>query len=126
MLSDASFYLIYLISWRLSIVAVGGFSIFFGYKLFSLGLASSAMKIEGEVKGNMIRVSNLAPGTAFALFGAFLIGLMIYRSPAEVEVREFNSEGVTQSISAFRGSSETDQDDAGSQGIGGSLKFESQ
>jgi len=44
-------------------------SIYLGYRLFSLGLEVSKTEIEasrGQVK---LKVRNLAPGTAFALFG---------------------------------------------------------
>jgi hypothetical protein len=79
-------YLVYLGLWRLAVVLCGALSIYLGYKLFALGLHAAQTEMAASGGGMGIKVRNMAPGTAFALFGACVIVVMITNAPAEIEV----------------------------------------
>ncbi len=87
-----AFYLVYLASWRLSVVGTGALCIYLGFRLFALGLEAGKSDMEVEHGGSIVRLRNIAPGTAFALFGAVLIGSMVVSAPPEV-VRKGSGEG---------------------------------
>src|ERR1700743_2527854 len=81
--------LLYLFMSRLAILAAGIISVFLGYKLFREGIGASAGKsagsnIESSIAGAKFSVKNAAPGTAFALFGAILIVVMLIQSSPSV------------------------------------------
>lgn len=76
--------LIYLLLSRLAIAAVGGLSIFLGYRLFALGFAAADKGATAEAKlGKDVSLSlkNAAPGTVFALFGAAMIVVLLTSAP---------------------------------------------
>lgn len=60
---------------RLIAVAIGGLSIYLGYRLFSAvratGEGSAEVKLPGDVT---VMLSRVAPGVFFALFGALVVG----------------------------------------------------
>ena len=62
-------------------VAIGGFSIFFGYRLFlalpEIRDASGKISLPMNIR---IVVSRVGPGVFFALFGAGIVALSLYRS----------------------------------------------
>ena len=82
------FALLYLLLFRLSIVAAGIVSVILGYKLFAKGLGGTLGReanstIEASVVGTKVAIKNAAPGTAFALFGAaILVVMMIQNAPS--------------------------------------------
>jgi len=66
---------------RLLAVAIGGLAIYLGYRLFRL--VPESKDSEGRVtftKDLSIVVSRVGPGVFFALFGALVVGLSIYRN----------------------------------------------
>jgi hypothetical protein len=64
--------------YRLGVLALGGLSIWLGYKLFRAGLFDkSADEIQMVFGKNKILAKAAAPGTVFALFGAVVITVSI-------------------------------------------------
>jgi hypothetical protein len=66
---------------RMLAVAIGGLAIYLGYRLFSLVPVSKDS--EGRVnlsKDFSIVLSRVGPGVFFALFGAFVTGISLYKS----------------------------------------------
>jgi hypothetical protein len=50
-----------------------------GYRLFLAGIWGHAGEIEGEFGNNKLVIKKAAPGTFFALFGAIIISITIYK-----------------------------------------------
>ena len=73
--------------WAMSIVAaykiaslvVGLLFGYMGYRLFMAGIERPAGHLEASSGSRMIKVSQAAPGTFFALFGAFIIVSTIFQ-----------------------------------------------
>lgn len=81
----------YLIIFRVSIILVGGISIFLGYRLFVQGIISSGAgdqgaSLDAKLAGHEISLRNAAPGTFFALFGVTVISVMLLSSPPEIHL----------------------------------------
>lgn len=89
----------YLLGCRLLIVAAGIASLTLGYRLFVKGVMagvpvasdhtparSESSTINTSVLGVRFSISNAAPGTAFALFGAILILVMVIQSSPSVSI----------------------------------------
>jgi tetratricopeptide (TPR) repeat protein len=79
---------LYLLAFRLSMIASGVISIILGYRLLCKGFSAQGGQennstIEASVIGTKLTVRNAAPGTAFAIFGAaILIVMMIQNAPS--------------------------------------------
>lgn len=100
----------YLLGCRLLIVGAGIASLSLGYRLFAKGVApgvaavsdhtparSESSTINTSVLGVRFSISNAAPGTAFALFGATLILVMVIQSSPAVSIetlQKAQSDGV--------------------------------
>lgn len=86
--------LLYLFFSRLLIVAAGITSLILGYRLFARGIPTvppeAGSTIESSVAGARFTVKNAAPGTAFALFGAMLIIVMLIQSSPSVTLETLN------------------------------------
>jgi hypothetical protein len=94
--------LLYLLLFRVAIIGAAVVSVVLGYKLFCRGIgigagAGSGSSIESSMVGAKLSVKNAAPGTAFALFGAILIVVMLIQSSPSV---------TWESMSKWRPSSE--------------------
>ena len=89
----------YLLGCRLLIVAAGIASLTLGYRLFVKGVLpgvpvvsdhtparSESSTINTSVLGVRFSITNAAPGTAFALFGAILILVMVIQSSPSVSI----------------------------------------
>ena len=73
---------LYMIFFRLALIATGITCIVLGYRLFILGVYPSAAKgkdkddeVSAEVGGAKFTMKNAAPGTSFALFGVIIIAI---------------------------------------------------
>lgn len=77
---------VYVLIWRVCVLACGLVSIVLGYQLFKSGFAAQEGKLEAGVGGNSIKISNVAPGTFFALFGATIIATLVWTSPTEIVI----------------------------------------
>jgi len=86
--------IIYLASFRLAIIAVGGLSIVLGYQLFAKGLfpeqTANSTTFQAELGKTKFSLKNAAPGTFFALFGVIIISMMLLNAPAEVNYSKNN------------------------------------
>ena len=85
--------LVYLIVFRLTIITAGIVSIVLGYRLFCRGVWPPQQKadgttVEAELGGNRFTVKNAAPGTCMALFGAAMIGGLLFTAPPEVVLKD--------------------------------------
>jgi len=101
--------LIYLLLSRLFILAAGGLSLILGYRLFFRGVFMSTaapaqpntgQDIDTSVLGIKITLKNAAPGTAFAIFGALIIIVMLVQSSPLVSldtVRQIGREASSES-----------------------------
>jgi hypothetical protein len=81
--------LLYLLAARLAIVSAGIVSMVIGYRLLcrGVGMADQIKQdstIESSFAGLKFSMKNAAPGTAFALFGAVLISVMLVQSSPSV------------------------------------------
>jgi len=88
---------------RLLAVAIGGLAIYLGYRLFRL--VPESKDSEGRVtfsKDLSIVVSRVGPGVFFALFGALVVGLSLYRS-VEVGVDQGRFVGNPAPAAYFQG-----------------------
>ncbi len=86
--------MLYLFFSRLLIVAAGVTSLILGYRLFVRGIQTrpgeAGSTIESSVAGAHFTVKNAAPGTAFALFGAMLVIVMLVQSSPSVTLETLN------------------------------------
>ncbi len=118
-------FIIYLILYRLAIIAVGAVSITLGYRLFCKGIGSRSEEekkpgteggngAESRIKllGMEFMLKGGAPGTFFAIFGVVIISAMIVSGGPEMTMKfiktPLNSQGdsVQEKESwEFRGSS---------------------
>ncbi len=106
---ESSMYIFYLLVYKISIVTAGIICITLGYKLFAKGIFPDKPAGNSDIGAEMgdlkLSFKNAAPGSTFALLGAVIIAVMIWKSPAEVNITK---NGETQTTS-FRGD-ETDSD----------------
>jgi tetratricopeptide (TPR) repeat protein len=74
-------FLLYASVYRLAVIAAGVCFVYFGYKLFSQNarVRKSEESISVKSEALSIALKNLAPGTAFSLFGSVVISLMIWQ-----------------------------------------------
>ncbi|HEY6292309.1 MAG TPA: hypothetical protein VI455_12230 [Terriglobia bacterium] len=102
--------LLYLFLSRLVIAGAGVVSMILGYRLFARGVQTHAGEagstIESSFVGARFTVKNAAPGTAFALFGAMLITVMLIQSSPSVTF---------ETVNKYRTSTETEPVAAGPQ-----------
>jgi hypothetical protein len=84
---------------RLASVLIGGFTIYLGYRLFSVTpkdkSSAGTVTLPGGFKINLSRVG---PGAFFALFGGILLGIALL-SPVRKEITTTSGDG---SISTVR------------------------
>ena len=86
-MSEIVLYVAYLLIWRVSVVLCGAICIYLGYRLFVIGIQSENSDIIAGDGAYSVTLKNYAPGTAFALFGAILVGSMVLSSPADVNLQ---------------------------------------
>lgn len=72
---------LHLLTYKLVTLAVGGLSLFLGYRLFERGIPEqpqpSSLKVTHGQSG--LELENAAPGIFFALFGAAIVGSVVFR-----------------------------------------------
>jgi hypothetical protein len=93
---------VYVLLWRLCVLACGLVAIFLGYRLFMSGFAAHEGSLEAGVGGNSLKLGNVAPGTFFALFGAAIIATLVWTSPAEINIPK-EASPVTAQVDVSRG-----------------------
>jgi len=90
MLNPDQYGVLYLIVFRVGIIAAGVISIICGYRLLLAGVFhlhpnTPPTEISGRFGGAEFTFKSVSPGTCFALFGAILIIAMISSAPPEFE-----------------------------------------
>lgn len=70
---------LYLVTYKTLSMLVGFASMYLGYLLFMNGVFGPAADLEAEQGGNQLRLLGAAPGVFFALFGAVIVALSVYR-----------------------------------------------
>lgn len=101
---------IYLILFRISIIVLGGMSIYLGYRLLLKGLEQNAQSqteqnagLNAKIGTAHITLKNAAPGTVFALFGAaIVITVLSSQQPDITFKKELSKENVTTSEMRMR------------------------
>lgn len=91
-----SAFIIYLTLFRLAMIAAGVVSIVLGYQLFCRGIwpeGGGGSSVEASIAGNSFTLKNAAPGTCFAMFGVFIIGLMMVQGGPEMTLKTLGAEG---------------------------------
>ncbi len=97
-------FLVYLTSYRLGLIAVGGLSILLGYRLFTTGRGETSgsgaagTELDATLGKSKLTLKNAAPGTCFAAFGALIISVMLVNQPPELELKTENDRGQSQTI----------------------------
>jgi hypothetical protein len=65
--------------YKLGSLAVGLIIVLLGYNLFRIGFIEAAGDLRAQSGDRSISLTHAAPGVFFALFGAFVIGVTIYK-----------------------------------------------
>ena len=74
---NQAFLLIFL--FKIISLLCGVFTIFLGYKLFVKGIFNESGEVNATWNNSSLLVKKAAPGTFFALFGAIVISISIYK-----------------------------------------------
>jgi hypothetical protein len=68
-----------LFCYKLTCLMSGVLICFLGYRLFVLGIFRGAGELDSSLQNNKIILRKAAPGTFFALFGAMIVGVTVWR-----------------------------------------------
>ncbi len=71
--------IISLTSYKIISLMVGSIFAYMGYRLFTAGIWGHAGELEAEFGDNKLILKKAAPGTFFALFGAIIISITLYK-----------------------------------------------
>lgn len=77
-----------LISYKITSLLVGCVFAYMGYRLFMSGIWGHAGELETGFGDNRIVIKKAAPGTFFAVFGALIIAITLYKG---VEFENYTS-----------------------------------
>jgi len=97
MITEFGFF-IYSIAFKVLVVISGIISIILGYRLYKHGIIGSDAKgatLKASIAKSEILLKNTAPGTFFAIFGAILIGLLVFSSSPELSLKSSGTNGAT-------------------------------
>ncbi|MBW2737882.1 MAG: tetratricopeptide repeat protein [Deltaproteobacteria bacterium] len=83
---------IYLILFRLAIIAAAVVSIILGYRLFCKGVwpdagSGKGTSVDAKIAGSGFTLKNAAPGTCFAMFGMLIIAIMFAKGGPELTLK---------------------------------------
>lgn len=83
-------FLVYTALFHLAVIGTGLVCIILGYRLFLRGVMpeSSRSDVEGQAGNIRLTVKNAAPGTCFALFGCFTIGIMLIQGGPQLMIED--------------------------------------
>jgi hypothetical protein len=68
-----------LVTFRIVALLVGAFIVFLGYSLFKIGYFESGGDFEARVGKNKLILKKAAPGVLFALFGAVVVAVGVWK-----------------------------------------------
>lgn len=94
-MTPTSTFILYLIVFRLSMIAAGLISIILGYRLFCKGIfpesgSAGSTTVDAKIGENQFKMANAAPGTLFALFGVVIISLIFVSGGPEITLKQIN------------------------------------
>jgi tetratricopeptide (TPR) repeat protein len=83
---------IYLLTFRITVIVAGIISVVLGYRLFCRGVfpgfgGKEATSVDAKIGEAHITLKNAAPGTCFALFGVIIISSMLITGGPEVSIK---------------------------------------
>ena len=86
-------FLIYVALYRLTVLAIGGLAIYWGFRLFHRSADRQQQRKETasaeiETGGFTLRFLDVWPGVYFALFGTVLIGLMLWQGAPQLTLKD--------------------------------------
>jgi hypothetical protein len=114
---------LHLLTYKLAVLAVGGLSLFWGYRLFEKGIPapSQAASLKAAHGQSRLELENAAPGIFFALFGAAIVVSAVFKG---MTLRAKTSEFEAAETEDMRGSGPLGGPvtEAGSLFIGSDLK----
>ncbi|WP_197027545.1 hypothetical protein [Marinobacterium lacunae] len=86
--------IISLTSYKIISLLVGAAFAYMGYRLFSAGIWGHAGEVEGEFGDNKLVIKKAAPGTFFALFGAIIVSITLYKG---LEFKDYTNDSSVES-----------------------------
>ena len=86
--------IISLTSYKIISLLVGNIFAYMGYRLFTAGIWGHAGELEAEFGDNKLVLKKAAPGTFFALFGAIIISMTLYKG---LELKDHDNNSSTES-----------------------------
>jgi len=97
-------FFIYAVLFRLAVIAAGIVAIILGYKLFVRGVMDGGgTNVNAQAGQIKLTLANAGPGLGFALFGAFIIGIMVIQSNPELllkkRVNQFDDSSSKEALS---------------------------
>jgi hypothetical protein len=110
MLTPEIFGALYITLVRLAGISAGIVSIICGYRLFvagavAVGAGKAQTEVGARVSGLQMTLKSAAPGTCFAFFGAFIIAVLVLRSPPDfsrTQTITTSAEGDTKETQSMR------------------------
>jgi hypothetical protein len=114
-MTDSAGFFMYAALYRLAVLAVGALAIWLGFRLFNNAgnqrtIESEAGSVNAEGDGCKVNLTNILPGTYFALFGTVIISIMLWKGEPQFfqqELKELTAEGSKQiRTTGLRGSIE--------------------
>lgn len=92
-MDSQTYFLLYLVIYRLTVLAIGAFSIYLCFRLFSQSGSGQSCtpdtaSTDVEAAGFKVSLTNFWPGTYFALFGTVLIGIMLWQNQPQFNRKE--------------------------------------
>jgi len=85
--------IISLTSYKIASLIVGAAFAYMGYRLFMSNVWGHAGEFETAFGNNKLILKKAAPGTFFALFGAIIISITIYKG---LEFKEYNNKTTSE------------------------------
>ena len=95
--------------YRMSLVLVGGWIVFMGYRLFTTGMFESASDLKLAWGENYLVLKQAAPGTIFALFGAAILAFSIFKGVFYEQTESSGSVSQPMDFSNIFGSTHQDE-----------------
>ncbi len=105
------FFMAYALFYKLAIIAVGAYAIYFGYRLFMLQPAAEGnAEMSATIAGNEFILKQAAPGTFFVLFGVIVVALMIQQGNPEFMLKEVKESSAQQQHASVQSADTQEQE----------------
>jgi len=84
-----------LTAYKIASLIVGLLFSYMGYKLFMSGIWGHAGEINSQLGDNKLVIKKAAPGTFFALFGAIIVGITVWKGLEFKDLENLPARGET-------------------------------